>query len=385
MRAEKRIGVLALKILYITTVGGTMVFFKSLIKSLIEEGHTVDVAANELAGRSPVPEFYKDLGCRVFQLPHTRKPLNKSNLRSIKIIRELVEREKYDVVHCHTPIAAACTRLACRKLRKNGLKVYYTAHGFHFYKGAPLKNWIIYYPIEKICSYWTDVLITINREDCQRAQKKFHAGQIAYVPGVGVDLSRFEKPDPSQTAQIREELHLPSDAILLVSVGELNENKNQSVVIKAIAEIPDPRIHYALAGKGFKQDDLHALAESLHVGDRVHLLGYRRDVPTLYAAADICVFPSIREGQGIAAIEGMAAGLPLIASDNRGTRDFLTEKNALICPYYDVHAFADAIRRLADDAELRARMGSENLALCRQFDVSVINETMRALYQNAQS
>lgn len=374
-----------MKILYVTTIGGTMRFFISLIRDLVAEGHTVDIATNEDARVWSVQDNYKELGCKVFQLPSTRSPLNKGNLRAVKILRGIVEKEQYDIVHCHTPIAAACTRLACRKLRKNGLKVFYTAHGFHFYKGAPLKNWLVFYPIERICSRWTDVLITINREDYQTAQKKLRAKQVVYVPGVGVDLSRFAKPEHSQRDRIREELGIPSDAILLVSVGELNANKNQSVVIKALSEIADQRIHYAIAGKGPKRDDLIALAQALHIDNRVHLLGFRNDVPLLYEAADVCVFPSIREGQGMAAIEGMASGLPLIASDNRGTRDFLTEKNALVCSYNDVHGFADAIKRLSDDATLRAQMGEENLALCRQFDISVINNTMQALYKNAEA
>ena len=373
-----------MKILYVTTIGVTMHFFESFIQSLIEEGHTVDIATNEMEGERPVPGIYKELGCKVFHIPCTRSPLDNSNLQAVKILRELVEKEQYDIVHCHTPIAAACTRLACRKLRKNGLKVFYTAHGFHFYMGAPLKNWLVFYPIEKICSYWTDLLITINEEDYRLSQRKLNAKQFALVNGVGIDLRNFAKPEPAQMQKIMEELNLPQDAILLVSVGELNANKNHSTVIKALAKITDQRLHYAIAGRGAKREELIALAQELGIGERVHLLGYRRDIPLLYAVADICVFPSIREGQGLAAVEGMASGLPLIASNNRGTRGFLTEKNALICPYNDVNCFAEAIKILADDADLRARMGSENLALSKQFDVSVINEKMWALYKNQQ-
>ena len=151
-----------MKILYVTTIGATMCFFKEFIEELINDGHTVDIATNDSI-RKP-PECYTQLGCRIISLPCSRFPIKIGNLKSISLIRELVKNEKYDIVHCHTPIAAACTRIACRKLRiSQGVKVFYTAHGFHFYKGAPKKNWIVYYPIEKFCARYTDKLITIAR------------------------------------------------------------------------------------------------------------------------------------------------------------------------------------------------------------------------------
>ena len=152
-----------MKILYITTIGGTMNFFQSFIQRLVQEGHTVDIACNNTT--SKVAGFYYELGCNVYAIQTSRSPLNKGNIRAIRQIKTLVENNHYDIVHCHTPIAAMCTRIACRRARKQGTKVFYTAHGFHFYKGAPLKNWLVYYPVEKICSYFTDILITINRED----------------------------------------------------------------------------------------------------------------------------------------------------------------------------------------------------------------------------
>ena len=152
-----------MKILYVTTIGGTMRFFRSVIKELLDAGHVVDIAANEKT--SPVAPCYREWGCTVHQIDPSRSPLNKGNLMAIKQIKKLVTENHYDIVHCHTPVAAMCTRLACRKARKSGTKVFYTAHGFHFYKGAPRKNWLIFYPIEKFCARWTDLLITINKFD----------------------------------------------------------------------------------------------------------------------------------------------------------------------------------------------------------------------------
>jgi hypothetical protein len=159
-----------MKILYVATIGSTMNFFKQFIAELVEAGHSVDIACNENATK--VPDFYRELGCCVHSISTSRSPLNRGNLAAVKALRKLVSENCYDIVHCHTPVAAMCARLACRGARKRGTKVFYTAHGFHFYQGAPLKNWFLFYPIEKICSRWTDVLITIIREDYALAQRK---------------------------------------------------------------------------------------------------------------------------------------------------------------------------------------------------------------------
>ena len=178
-----------MRLLYISTIGGTMDFFKDLIHELVNAGHTVDIATNE--NGSPVPAYYHELGCEVYPLSCSRAPLNKGNLTAIREIKKIVRDGEYDMVHCHTPIAAACTRIACKGMRKRGLKVIYTAHGFHFYKGAPLKNWLLYYPVEWLCARWTDMLITINKEDYERAKKHLHTKRIEYVPSVGIDVKRF--------------------------------------------------------------------------------------------------------------------------------------------------------------------------------------------------
>lgn len=369
-----------MNILYITTIGVTMGFFKSLIRALLDAGHTVDIATNENGGETPIPICYREWGCKVYPISCSRSPLNKGNLAAIREIREIVQKGNYDIVHCHTPIAAACTRLACRKLRKTGVKVIYTAHGFHFYTGAPLKNWLLYYPVEWLCARWTDVLITINKEDYERAKKHMHAKCVEYVPGVGIDTKRFMNASVDRAAK-RREIGVPEDATLLMSVGELNENKNHSVVIKALAKINDKNVHYAIAGVGPLKDALEALAKSLGVGEQLHLLGYRPDVPELYKAADICVFPSIREGLPVAVMEGMAAGLPFVAADNRGTRDLLTDgENALICRYDDADGFAAGVENLCKTEHLRCSMSKDNRKNAVLLDSNNINDRVCEIY-----
>lgn len=297
-----------------------MSFFKNLIKSLVENGHTVDLACNE--SEYEVDTFFDDLNCKKIPLSCSRSVFNTGNIKAIKEIKEIVKNGNYDIVHCHTPIASACTRIACRKFRKNGLRVIYTAHGFHFYKGAPLKNWLIFYPIEKLCAYFTDTLITINKEDYALAKRKLKAKQIEYVPGVGVDTEKFANT-VVDTEKKREELGVPQNAFLLLSVGELNVNKNHQVVIRAMAELENKNVHYIIAGQGDQHDNLLKLASELSLSDRVHLLGQRSDVAELYKTADLYVHPSFREGLPVALMEAMSAGLPCIASKIRGAVDLI--------------------------------------------------------------
>ncbi len=308
-----------MRILYVTTISITMGFFPEHFKMLLEEGHTVELACNS---ENPVPQSIAELGLRVHNIPFSRSPFSKSNINAIKRLKRLVEEEKYDIVHTHTPNASAIVRLACRKLRKRGLKVFYTAHGFHFYKDAPIKNWLVYYPVEWLCAHWTDELITINQEDHALAQKYMHAKEVVYVPGVGIDLTKFGSVSVDR-AEKRKELGVPEDAVLLISVGELNKNKNHETVIKAINGMD---VYYIIAGIGDKKEYLQQLIDEQGMTERIKLLGYRTDVKELYAVSDMFVFPSFREGLSVALMEAMACGLPCAVSRIRGNTDLVDEK-----------------------------------------------------------
>ena len=367
-----------MKILYITTIGGTMNFFKTFIKALVTEGHTVDIACND--SKSKVPDFFYELGCKAHSIQVSRSPLNKGNIKAISQIKKLVKDNKYDIVHCHTPIAAMCTRLACRKVRKSGTKVFYTAHGFHFYKGAPKLNWMIYYPIEKFCSHFTDKLLTINSEDYELAKTKFKAKEISYVPGVGVDLSKFENVSVDKAAKKRE-IGVPVDAKLLLSVGELNENKNHQIIIKALAKLNDTNIHYAIAGIGDKKEHLLELAKELGVEKQVHLLGFRKDIPELNYASDVFCFPSYREGLGLSSIEAMSCGLPIVTSNVHGINDYSQDGvTGYKCAPTDIDGFAKAIRDLIDNSELSAKMGEYNKKYAKKYEMAVIIQMMMGVY-----
>lgn len=365
-----------MKILYVTTVGVTMGFFTKFLQELIAEGNTVELACSEPKG---IPE--KLACCKVHTLSCSRSVFRLGNLKAIKQIKAVVDKGNYDIVHCHTPIAAACTRIACRKARKNGTKVIYTAHGFHFFQGAPWKNWLVFYPVEKLCSYLTDVLITINQEDFQLAKRKLKAKHTEYIPGVGIDVSRFRDAQVDKT-QKREELNIPQDACVAFSVGELNENKNHITVIRALAEPELQGVHYMIAGQGSRKDFLLAEAEKLNVTNRVHLLGQRKDVPELYKIVDVYMHPSYREGLPVAVMEAMAAGLPCVGSNIRGVRDLIEEhKGGFLCESTDVRDFADKISSIFTSADTASRFSAYNTEKIMQFDSININDQMMGIYQ----
>lgn len=367
-----------MKILYVTTIGCTMNFFKNLISKLITAGHTVDITTN--ATLSPVADCYTEWGCKIHSISCTRSPLNKGVLKAIREIKQIVSQNNYDIIHCHTPIAAMCTRLACRKFRKNGGKVFYTAHGFHFYKGAPLKNWLLYYPIEKICSYFTDTLITINQEDFNFAKKHLNAKSTQYVPGVGIDTGHFVNVKVSKKIK-RAELGIPENAILLTSVGELNQNKNHQIILRAMAQLKNKNLYYIIAGEGENADNLLALSKELGVENNFRLLGYRNDIAEIYKVSDICCFPSIREGLPVAVMEAMAAGLPIVSGDNRGSRDLCKNGiNGFLCSPFSAKQFTDAINRIITDIKLANKLSQNNKYTAQNFDFGIANKKMFEIY-----
>ncbi len=362
-----------MRILYVTTIGITMGFFNSFIRELLDEGHVVDIATNE-SGNNYVPACYREWGCNVYQINTSRSPLNKGNFVAVKQIKQLVEQNKYDIVHCHTPVAAMCTRFACIDARKKGTKVFYTAHGFHFYKGAPLKNWMLYYPIEKLCSRFTDVLITMNKEDYFFAQKKMKAKKIEYVPGVGIDLNKFSNV-VVQKDKKRNELGVPQDACLILSVGELNENKNHETVIRAIKDLD---VYYIIAGKGELQRHLQDVICELGLAERIKMLGYRTDVAELYQAADVYVLPSIREGLNVSIMEAMASGLPVVCGRIRGNTDMIDENGgALFDPHNVVECRQVVESILNQDKE---QLGLYNWKKVQMMSVKRVNAQMKELY-----
>lgn len=306
------------------------------IAILKELGYRVDVACN-FGKENPISEkeifdfreILKEKQIKIIETVCPRSILAVGKMiATYRQLRECAGKEHYDLVHTQSPIGGVVCRLAFRKARKHGTKVIYQAHGFHFYKGAPIINWLIFYPIEALCSYFTDVLITINQEDYKLAKRKLHAKKTVYVPGVGLDMSKFHQTKV-QRDEKRTELGITSDEFVFLSVGELNENKNHATVIRALGNLKKEtditNIKYLICGKGDNKKTLETLIRELDLSGQVKLLGFRKDVSDIYKVSDAFVFPSFREGLSMALMEAMCCGLPVACSSIRGNVDLIDE------------------------------------------------------------
>lgn len=362
------------KALYVATVvkNHIMEFHIPYLKMLKEMGWETAVASrNDYDNPNECVIPYCD---NYFDVPFERNPFSLKNIKAYKQLKKIIDVGQYDIIHCHTPVGAAITRLAATDARKKGTKVVYTAHGFHFYKGAPLINWLIYYPVEKLLARKTDVLITINREDYQRAQRKIKAGRVEYVPGVGIDVKKYSHLTGEQD-KIREELNIPLYAKILLSVGEVNVNKNHRIVIKALPQFND--CWYVVCGQGPLIGKHIEFAEELGVADRVIFTGYRTDVSAFYRMADIFVFPSIREGLPVALMEAMAAGLPCVASRNRGSEDLLNGSDFLFNATNVSELTSKLKKALNEDCGSEVEHNRDTLVL---FDINSTKDAIKKLY-----
>lgn len=370
------------KVLFVATVlkKHINVFHIPFLKMFKNEGWETSVAAkNDFDENEEFKTYYCD---KYYDIPFCRNPLSLGNINAYKELKTLINSNDYDIIHCHTPVGGLLTRLASIKARKKGTKVIYTAHGFHFYKGAPLKNWLIFYPVERFCSRFTDVLITINREDFEFAKKKMKAKRIEYVPGVGIDIDKFNSVQ-IDAQEKRREIGIDSNDFVLISVGELNENKNQAVIIKAISKIQSKNTKYIICGVGNKRIELEQLADSLGISDQVVFLGFRFDIPQLLKIADVFVFPSKREGLPLSMMEAMASGLPCICQNIRGNNDLIENgKNGYLVFNNDENQYAQKIDLLIKDKEKSKLMGENARNSLDIFNNNTVQRMMYRIYFN---
>lgn len=358
------------------------------IRLLQSLGYQVDVACNmeQVGNLSPekADEMKRELeqiGVEVIHIPVPRSITALGQIfTSLRRSKALLNQRNYSLIHCHSPIGGMVCRLANRFSRYyRSCRMIYTAHGFHFFQGAPLKNWLMFYPVEWLCAHWTDTLITINREDYALAQRKMKARKIHYVPGIGVDTSTFSG-DEAKKSSVRKALGIPEDAVFLLSVGELNHNKNHQTVLNALAGIDVP-FYYAIAGTGLLKDQLLELIRDQNLQNRVSLLGFRADIPDLLQAADVFVFPSLREGLSVALMEAMAAGKAVVCSQIRGNTDLIDSEGGILFPPADVAACKAAIETLLQE-DLSA-YSAYNRQKIRQFSLETVQADMNHIYQNS--
>ncbi|MCM1086856.1 MAG: glycosyltransferase family 4 protein [Muribaculaceae bacterium] len=375
------------KVLIITTISGFLPQFEmNHVKLLQEAGCEIHYASNF---KNPVYTFeeadLKAQGIRLHQIDIAKSPFQfRTNFRAVKQLFHIILENDIEMIHCHNPMGGVAGRIAAGLCRRHPY-VIYTAHGFHFYRGAPKKNWLLYYPVEWLLAHGTDILVTINGEDYERARRlPFRKnGAVFQIHSVGVDKHRFF-PKKEISEKKRRELQVPTKAFHIVTAAELNENKNQKVIIDAIRMLPQQDIYYSICGKGEKEAFLRKLIKEKGLENRVKLLGFRTDMEEILQTADCFAFPSYREGLGVAAIEALLCSVVLVASDNRGTREYAVQgKNAIVCRADNPAEFAQAIDTLYKNQKLREDMAGNCRDSARKFTVEEVEKIMREVYDKA--
>lgn len=351
------------KVLFVATVDSHIRHFHiPYLKYFKENGYEVHVAtAND---ENEKFEFCDKKHTITFE----RSPFKINNLKAIKQMKKLLAEEKYDLVHCHTPMGGVVTRLAAKQARKEGTKIFYTAHGFHFYKGAPLVNWLIYYPIEKWLSKYTDVLITINEEDYNYS-KKFKAKRVEKIDGIGVEAQKFTiELSEKEKDELRREFNIENKDVVLTYVAELNTDKNQPMLIEAVEETlkRNSNIKLLLVGKGKLEEEYKKIIKEKNLENNVILTGYRTDVNKIFKITDVAVSTSIREGLGLNMIEALLSDVPVAASKVRGHLEIVEDGvNGLL--FETKEELIEVLSKMIDDKNLRNKLKSNASKSVQRF------------------
>lgn len=369
-----------MKVLFVATVQSHIAQFHTGAISLLKEnGYEIHVAArNNLAEKNGLKLENVD---QIFDIPFNRSPFSYKNIKAYRSLKKIINNEDYSIIHCNTPVGGILTRLAARKTRKKGTTIIYTAHGFHFYKGAPKLNWFIYYPVEKILAHLTDKLVTITQEDYELASIKFCC-EVYRVHGVGVKTKKYSAVTYEQAQEFRNKIGLKNNFVILCT-GELNANKNQYTIIKAIPEILKKisNVKLLIAGNGPYEEKLKQLISNLKLEKNVELLGYRTDLEWYVHACDLVVTASFREGLPVNVLEAMFCKKAVVASDNRGHRELIYDgKNGYLVLPSNEQAFAEKIEELILDKDKNKQMGLCGKEMVRKYTDINVRKELSTLY-----
>ena len=367
------------KVLFTATVDAhILAFHTAYLKYFKEKGYEVHVATN---GDEEIPYCDKKI-----KISFERSPFKINNLKAIKQLKKVINEEKYDLIHTHTPMGSVVTRLAAKKARKNyKTRVIYTAHGFHFYKGAPKKFWIMFYPVEKFLARYTDDLITINKEDYELAKKKFKT-KVHYVPGVGIDPKKFDiKVTAKEKEELRKTLGIKKDDFVMIYPAELSYRKNQEWLIRTLEKTiqKNKKIHIILPGKDSLNGGLEPIIKELKLQKNVHLLGFRKDIPKLLKISDLAVSSSRQEGLPVNIMEAMYTELPIVVTDCRGNSDLIDQgKSGFIVDQGDSASFVKRIKEIYKKEIDINKMGKLSKKKADKYMIDKILEEYKKIYEN---
>lgn len=366
------------KVLFTATVDSHILqFHLPYLKMFKECGYEVHVATN---GDEKIP--YCDIKHKV---SFERSPFKLNNLKAIIELKNIIKEEKFEIIHCHTPMGSVVTRIAAKKERKKGTRIIYTAHGFHFYKGAPILNWCLFYPVEKWLSKYTDTLITINKEDYELAKRKFKkCKNIEYVPGVGIDGEKFNFDlSKKEKKYLKNSLGLKDNDFVMIYPAELSKRKRQIWLIETLKELLEKNndIHLLLPGKDSLNGKCQKLVIKLNLTKQVHFLGYRNDIPKLLKISNIAISSAKQEGLPVNVMEALYVGLPIVGSDCRGNRDLIENgKNGFLIDINDKEKFASTIENIYANKIDFSSFANANSIIIKQFLMEEILKRMKEIY-----
>lgn len=347
------------------------------IEYLVDNGWVVDIASADDGESVPYVN-------RIIDIPIARTPYSIGNIKAITILREELEHERYDIVHCHTPIGAMVGRLAAIKARKRGTKVIYMTHGLHFYEGVSLKNWILYYPVEKALSCITDAIISINEEDRLLIKKKFYTRLQYKTNGIGYDYRHVGDVEKRDRLCIRQKLGIAPDDFVGIYIARYTEDKNHRFLIESMKKILSriPSYKIVFVGDGSEFDVCREEAKKLGLERQILFVGYHKEITDFLSIADIGLSPSLCEGLGLGLVEEMSAHIPVLASDIRGHRDLIKHGvNGMLYKPNDYNDFEDKLLSLYRDPSLRERLSENASKNLSQYAVEEIIPRMMNIYE----
>lgn len=347
-------------------------FHRPYLAAFRQLGWTVEVAC----GGTPmeIPEAQ-----RVVHIPFEKEILSLQNGTACRELRRLIRSSEYDLVSCHTALAAFFTRMALAGLQ-NRPKVACTVHGYLFGEENPAAKGVLLSAAERMAAPVTDLLMTMNRWDTQYAQAHRLGRKIVEIPGMGLDTERLRPVSSEERAALRRSWGIGDEDILLVYAAEFSGRKNQQTLIRAVTRLPD-RVKLALPGQGALREECMALAAQLGVEERVLFPG-QVSMAQWYGAVDLAVSASRSEGLPFNVMEAMYCGLPVVASRVKGHTDLLEESQAgLLYPYGDWEACAGCIQTLIQDPELAARLGEQGRRTVQRYVLERVQPAVMAQYE----
>lgn len=363
------------KVLFTATVDSHILQFHiPYLKYFKEKGYEVHVATN---GNEDIPYCDKKI-----VVPFERSPFKCNNLKAIKVLKKVIMAEKYDIIHTHTPMGSVVTRIAAKNAReKYKTRVIYTAHGLHFFKGAPLKNWIIFYPVEKVLSKYTDDMILINKEDYTLVKNKFYCKNVFYIHGIGVNSKKFDiKLDNRKWIELRKSIGLNEKDYVIIYAAELIKRKNQEMLIRAVKELVDngiKDIKVILPGLDSLNGYYQRITSDLHLNEYIKFLGYRKDIEKLMHISDLAVATSRQEGLPLHLAEAMLCGLPCIATVERGHRELIKDGyNGYLVEQENYIQLAQKILDIKNDKETADKFIKNSKEVVKKFLVESVMEEM---------